>query len=344
MNIEGKKIWQVGTGSHARSYGDLFKKFDAMGIGPGNEGLFSEEKYICCGGLKDCIRRFYQEAKKGDIVLLRYGTNKILAVGLIADEKPMINEEFGDIDDYHLQHVRRVRWFPDTDKNFPVRTLGGQVRTFARLRQGSVLNWLKRLQIPNKALTRPLASLPKESVTFNRKTVCFELSRQGMRGYTSNLSKELNRSIKLAKWYRNNEEALKDRPSEPETIAYLVIPLLFVLGWSTKTTAIEWNGIDIALFNRMPIKDSSLECIVEAKAMDGSVFEPLNQAERYASCKGRRHCKRLILTDGIRYTYFHKENNAFKLKAYLNILRMRKNYPLYGCAGAVEAIKGIAKR
>ena len=80
MKLDGKELWQVGAGDTERSYYEVCLKYDVMMMGP-SLGPFDEQKYGHLGDIKNSIRRFYNEAKKGHIVLLRLGTGKICAVG-----------------------------------------------------------------------------------------------------------------------------------------------------------------------------------------------------------------------------------------------------------------------
>lgn len=344
MDIRNHNLWQVGAGDTERSYGGICVKYDVMVVGPGDPGPFDEKEYENQGNIKNSIRRFYREARRGDVVILRLGTGKVLAVGLIADDEPEWKEEFGDIDGWNLQHVRRIRWFPNTKKEFPPKTLGGQVRTFAGVGVPAIRGWIEHIEFSEAMLERPLAALPEESVTLTDEELGRQLFLEGLPSkYIDNLTSSLESIRRVATWYRNEEKRPKGRPSERETITYLVMPLLFALGWSHQTAAIEWKGVDIALFEKMPPEDATLTCVVEAKSLDRSVFSPLGQARNYAIGKGREKCNRLIITDGIRYTYFKKESGDFRLSAHLNILRMRKHYPLHDCGGAVEAMIGMAK-
>src|SRR5260370_42567094 len=59
-------------------------------------------------------------------------------------------------------------------------------------------------------------------------------------------------------------------PSEHETVAYLVVPLLRALGWTPQRMAVEWNHVDVALFEQLPRSDKSLRVVAEAKKMDNS--------------------------------------------------------------------------
>jgi len=147
----------------------------------------------------------------------------------------------------------------------------------------------------------------------------------------------------LASWYNNESKRPEGRPSENETVGYLVVPFLLSLGWSQQTAAVEWNRVDVALFSGMPPTDSTLACVVEAKLLGRSVFSPFGQAREYALRAGREACNRLIVTDGIRYALHRRQGNNFNIEAYLNILDMRDSYEILGCSGAVEAVLGMAR-
>jgi hypothetical protein len=148
---------------------------------------------------------------------------------------------------------------------------------------------------------------------------------------------------RVAAWYKNEHKRPEGRPSEHETVAYLVMPLLFSLGWSVQTAAIEWRRIDVALFEEMPTSDATLSCVVEVKLLGRSVFAPFGQARDYALAAGRERCQRLVVTDGIRYALHRKQAGDFKLAAYFNLLDMRASYPFLDCGGAVEAVLGMAR-
>ncbi len=100
--------------------------------------------------------------------------------------------------------------------------------------------------------------------------------------------------------------------------------------------AIEWNQVDAALFDRLPRTDANLAVVVEAKRRNNSCLTALSQAEIYA--KTRPSCKRLIVTDGIRYGVYARGTEGFVLNAYLNLTRLCEAYPVYRCAGAKNAL------
>ena len=136
--------------------------------------------------------------------------------------------------------------------------------------------------------------------------------------------------MRIAKWYRRTD----DNPSEFETVAYLAVPLLRALGWTPQKMAIEWNNVDVALFNQLPRNDENLSVVVEAKKKDNSCLTALSQAQK-------RKCQRLIVTDGLRYGVYLKKNDNFKLYAYFNITELKSAYPIYECYGVKEALKAM---
>jgi len=160
MDLTGKTLWQVGAGDTDRSYGECCKQFDVMIAGPGNPGPYEDSRYADLGDIRNSLRRFCTEARRGDVVLLRLGTGDVLAVGEIADDASEHREAFADIDGWDLQHVRRVRWFPDTRHTFPPKTLGGQVRTFASVNVERVRTWIEGLAPSDQAINRDLVLLP----------------------------------------------------------------------------------------------------------------------------------------------------------------------------------------
>lgn len=103
--------------------------------------------------------------------------------------------------------------------------------------------------------------------------------------------------------------------------------------------AIEWQKVDVALFNKLPRSNENLSVVVEAKQKDKSCLNALSQAKYYAEQKGRDSCQRLIVTDGLRYGVYLRGEKAFagSPEAYLNLARMRASYPILECRGAQEA-------
>lgn len=344
MDLTGKTLWQVGAGDTDRSYGHLCINFDVMIAGPGDPGAYEESRYAHLGDIRNSLRRFCKEARRGDVVLLRLGTGDVLAVGEVADDAAEWLDAFADVDGWDLQHVRRVRWFPNTANTFPPRTLGGQVRTFAAVNVEAVRAWVESLEIPEGDRNRELAPLQAAGASIDPTELGRRLFIEGLPSeHVDKLMATFSSLQRVASWYGNETKRPEGRPSEQETICYLVIPLLLSLGWSQQTAAVQWNYVDVALFGGMPPTDSSLACVVEAKLLGRSVFSPFGQAREYSLRPGRESCDKLIVTDGIRYALHRRSGNTFNLEAYLNILSMRDRYPILGCGGAVHAVLGMAR-
>lgn len=299
MNIDNKIIWQQASGDTDRNYADICLKWDVILIGPGYAGrwLDSAEKLrkdgISRRKLTD-LKRFAEEIKDGNIIALHLGTTDILGVGVVVDGYKWLNE-FSDIDGWDLQHVRRVKWLwkgLNNPKKFPTYTLK-RGDTTQKLDSQVVADWIKSLNIPQSEINRELCELPEVS---NNEIGFDEVSEYLFdQGVSSNsietLIREIDELIRIAKWYRKYSN-----PSEFETVAYLVIPLLRALGWTPQKMAIEWNKVDIALFSKLPRDDSNLSVVVEAKKKDSSCLSAKSQAQLYA--QGKQSCNRLIVTDG----------------------------------------------
>ena len=86
---------------------------DVILNGPGHCGAWPEcesalrEEKVSPRKLTD-LKRFAVDMADGDLVILRVGTSKVSGVGQVV-ETYQCCEEFGDIDGWRLQHVRRVR-------------------------------------------------------------------------------------------------------------------------------------------------------------------------------------------------------------------------------------------
>ncbi|MFZ1291247.1 MAG: hypothetical protein WAR79_14215 [Melioribacteraceae bacterium] len=343
MNIDGKKIWQQAAGDTDRNYSELCLNWDVILNGPAYAGAWPECKAV----LKDDgwsskkitdLRRFCEDIQDGDIIILRLGTTDILGVGEVVGSYEWM-DEFGDVDGWDLQHVRRVRWlwkYQEKPKSFPVYTLK-QGDTTQPINSDIINKWLTNLNIPKENYSKELTIIPKSK---NQKEITFEEISEYLydKGISSNsienLLKEIDELVRIAKWYKKFRQFGK--PSEFETVAYLVIPILRALGWTPQKMAVEWNNVDVALFNQLPRNDSNLTVVVEAKKMDNSCLSAFSQAEQYA--KGKTTCERLIVSDGLRYGVYFKEKGQFILKAYMNLTNLREEYPIYNCSGVKDAL------
>lgn len=335
--------WQQAAGDSNRNYAEVCVKHDVILNGPGEYGHFFEkhDEYqnssLSSKKITD-LRRFSFEMKEGDIVVLRIGTYAVVAVGIVVGDYEWL-DCFGDVDGWDLEHVRRVKWLwsdLNNPKEFSTYTmkLGD---TTQQLTSIDVIKWIETLNLNFNSFPE-LVKLPASqnySVTFE--DIENSLFSYGVSDASiKNMSSEFDSLVRIARWYTRN-----DNPSEFETVAYLSVPLLRTLGWTPQKMAIEWCNVDIALFKSLPRSNETLSIVVEAKKKDSSCLTAFSQAESYA--KYKNNCKRLIVTDGLRYGVYIKNliDNEFRLYAYVNLLRLQEMYPIYSCHGASEAFKAM---
>ncbi len=340
MDTSNKKIWQQACGDTDRNYAGVCLKWDVILNGPGYAGPYPEcdeklRKDEWSSKKVTDLKRFAEDMKDGDIVVLRLGTTNILGVGIIVGEYEWL-EEFSDIDGWDLQHVRRVRWLwknKNDPQIFPTYTLK-QGDTTQRLNSKVVTDWLETINVKKAEYERNLRVLPKST---SCEVKLEEISEYLFdRGVSSNsielLITEIGELTRIAKWYKKFSD-----PSEFETVAYLVVPLLRALGWTPQKMAIEWHNVDIALFSQLPREDANLNIVVEAKKKGNSCLSAKSQAEAYS--QGKKNCNRLIVTDGLRYGVYLKKQKSFKLHAYFNLTKLKSEYPVYECHGIQEALR-----
>jgi hypothetical protein len=342
VDIQDKTIWQVAAGDTDRNFVDLCLKWDVILNGPGSEGQWPEcrdalrDEWELSGHKLSDLRRFCEDIKEGHLIVLRLGTAAIYGVGIV-DGQYLWHPEFGDIDGWDLQHVRRVRWLWKYDREpqqFDTYTLK-LGSTTQQLESPAVRKWLASLAIDEGAYARPIAELPAPTGEARIDEISEYLFDHGVANNAIEmLIAEIGELVRIAKWYQKTGS-----PSESETIAYLVLPLLRALGWTPQKMAVEWQSVDVVLFHSLPRSDENIAAVVEAKSKDRSCLSAKSQAQYYAEQAKRDTCQRLIVTDGLRYGVYVKENGVFPESplAYLNLTDMRASYPILECQGALEA-------
>jgi hypothetical protein len=236
MNLGNHQIWQVAAGDTDRNYADLCLEWDVIVNGPGSEGPWPEcrdalanDWGVSSKKLND-LRTFAEEIADGDIIVLRMGTTDVLGVGVVIGDYQW-NEEFGDIDGWDLQHIRRVRWiwkYEGTPQRFDTYTLKLGPTT-QKMDSPNVIDWIETIPVTNDMLNRPVVDLPEPSREISINEISEHLFDQGVAsGAIAGVTADLDELARIAKWYRRSGIS----PSESETIAYLVIPLLRALGWT----------------------------------------------------------------------------------------------------------------
>ena len=348
MDIGGKTIWQQAAGDTNRKYTDLCLQWSVILNGPGVYGRWPEcQSSLRRNGIKEKkitdLRRFCEEMEDGHLVVLRLGTSFVFGVGQILGPYDHC-EEFNDIDGWDVAHVRRVRWLwknVHNPKRFDTYTLK-QGDTTQPLTAPAVETWLETLEISEAVREEELAELPSigAGANPNFEDISEYLFDKGVASDSiSNLLDQMGEFVRIANWYKRSQ----NRPSEHETISYLVVPLLRALGWTPQRMAIEWNRIDVALFSGLPRGNNNLSVVVEVKKMRDSCLSGFPQANYYADNLNAEHCRRLIVTDGLRYGIFTRQKDEeFSLSAYMNLTRLRSEYPIYKCKGVQETLLSMS--
>jgi len=343
MNTSNVQIWQQAAGDTDRNYVVSCLEWNVILNGPGWAGRFPEcsDELLESGVSKRKItdlRRFSEDMKIGDIVVLRMGTKNVYAVGTIISDY-LYSDLFSDVDGWDLQHVRRVKWdwsSLDNPKEFETYEMK-QGDTTQLLDSIDITNWINT--IPDKNVYIPELPTEGKLITFSEISD-FMFSKGVDLSAINDLANQIQSLVTLAKWYQQNGM----KPSENETLAYLTVPLLCALGWSPQKMAIEWNNIDIALFESLPRDNETLITIIEGKRIGSSALKAVNQALGYSQT--RSQCKKIIVTDGVRYSIYLKQNETFSSIpiAYLNLTEFRESYPIYKCKGAAEALYQMSKK
>src|SRR5574337_340233 len=336
------RLWQEEGGLPERNYTRLCLDASVILNGPGAAGPWPEcaDKLRAEGvtnrKLAD-LKTFCEEVANSDLVVLRVGTTEVWGVGIVYGDYEW-NPWFGDVDGWDIQHVRRVHWFWKADrepKRFPTYTLK-LGNTTQELTSPAVREWIGSLDVPQSADPALLPTLPRAK-DFREVTIdelgAWLFERGVGADSISALTRGIDDLIRIARWYARTWNT--NQPSEHETIAYLVTPLLRILGWTPQKMAIEWSAVDVALFAAMPRSEKTLAAIVEVKKMNEPIWAAFDQARSYAERPGREGCRRLIVTDGRRYGIFLRDGGGTfgdKPAAYLNLESMTPRYFPRQCA------------
>lgn len=346
MNIEGKQIWQVPAGDGNRDYAGICLEWDVIleSVG-GREGPWPGWlQPDSCWEHPEPSRsaRASDRITEGDLVVLYVGRQPA-GVGQVAGGA-FWHEEFGEIDGRRLSRVWRVWWLWKGDgiSALNAKSTFTGPPAIQPLASENVLAWLARLKIDEQALERPLTELPEPEVSVAWSEIETALFEQGLAGdAVRQLAVAREAVCRLAQWYHQTSTPV----SEGEAATNLVTPLLRGLGWPAQRMGIEWNSVGVALYTRPERRDEHLAMVIEIRHGLQPCLRPQSQARFYAEeLRPSEACDRLVITDGMRYGVFLKENGRFAERphAYLNLSRMRRSCPILGCHGAPEAVRLLA--
>ncbi len=316
--------WQIAAGDGARDYSSVFLKFGVILVGPGSPGPYQTHaaEYNTPGewAYRSFIRLFVEEVGTGDFIVLKRPSGalwEILAVGEVAGAYQHV-EAFADVDGWDLQHSRAINWkVPPA----PVIIAGLRRGTLNHVNHLGAFETAQQVWLTGTDVPPTGKAIPSDTVGVDEVTDA--LIEKGLPTRAAvEVADTVWRLRRLAKWY----SAHSDDVSEHEIRTFLIVPLLTSLGWAEQRIKVEWRSIDVALFD-LPYRPAAEPAIIlESKRIfDGLRFAP-DQAIGYAHTFAR--CERFIVSDGIRYKLFSRENDIWRFNAYMNLLEPKRHFPL----------------
>ena len=328
------KYWQIAAGSWGRDYSNRFLEYGMAFVG-GDKQIATME-----------------QVKQGDIVVLKQGTQKILAAGKVIkrDGKHIgyaDKEWLRDFDGWDLPAYCYVDW---KQPGKPVATKGLTRATLQRLHQQKHKNVAEN--ILNTGSDVQVVSEPKETRLVEDIEILKFLVKEGLRPSSADdLTNTVSRIRLLADYYYDFPDWEDIR--EHETRTFLVVPLLLALGWSEQQIKIElpcsgMKRIDIACFSksyRPERKNDDCVAIIETKGFSSGLDYVQKQAKAYS--KDFPNCKVVIVTNGYCYKIYLREGRTGQFQtnpsAYINLLKPKDRYPIdpENVGGALDAIKWL---
>jgi hypothetical protein len=305
------KIWQIAAGDGTRDYADVFLKFGVILVGPGSEGDYfsnqdaynNTDSWAC----RPFIRPLAEELVEGDLVVLKRPNGykwEIVAVGEIASDY-LFMDIFSDVDGWDLQHCRQVNWKTPTSQT----VIAGLRRgTFVGVNHQQAVAEVQQVwAVGSKVTTIPIPDEPEE-ISIDQ--LIDALMVEGLSGQSAELiANTIWRLRRIAKWYGSHGSDV----GEHEIRTFLIVPLLISLGWAEQKVKIEWNNIDVVLFDTPYSEQSKPFVIIESKRLwDGLRYAP-DQAARYA--KLYPTCDWFVVSDGIRYKLFKRRDDQWHYTA-----------------------------
>jgi hypothetical protein len=336
------QLWQVASGAEGRNYAHLCSLHDVMLIGPGDRGEYRRTTYAD-EPMGPQIRSFVEGPRPDDIVLLRKG-HAVVNVGKIPPAEVggyEWNDAFADVLGWPLQHTRRVIWdesalaiLPEPHQIFANYK---QQKTFTAVHESRFAPLIPALSdaIPD----RLLADLPKVSPALTLEEVGLSLFEAGLSNDSvEKVIEAIERTRRLIRWYRTHQSG--SRPSEMETVAHIIVPLLLALGWSEQLVGLEWNKVDLVLFDRTPTTVDNCVVICEAKRPGRGLDEVLAQARSYVQRLNLVRCRRILLTDGERILVYTRVGSDWPETpdGYVNLSMIRTHHLLPPGRSAIAAI------
>ena len=318
------QYWQVAAGSDNRDYSADFLRYGLAFVGG------------------DGPRATMKQVRQGDRIVLKRGTSRIIAAGVVVERA---GEHRGEVDDADEQR----QWLRDYD-GWDLRAYcnvewhhSGELSPVVGLSRGTIRlvhqSEIRRIAEEIIAATppRPIDAEPSPTQLVSDVEVLDHLIELGLRpGAAEDLTATIRRIRLLARYYFH--KCRWDDIREHEARTFLIIPLLLALGWSEQQIKIELSvpggRVDIAGF-RTPYRrkdkaPNNDECvlILESKGFSQGLDYAHTQGKAYA--EEFPACMVVVASNGYCYKAYRRAGVGFAEtpSAYLNLLAPRTHYPL----------------
>lgn len=324
IELNKANAWQIGTGDGSRSYSWLFFKYGVAVVGPGDpgeEGSESAMQYYAANPTHTNWGGVLNGVKEGDWLIARPGTGRITGVGRVTG--PMrYGRFFDDVEGWDLQHYVPVEWYRPAGGDH-VLQLSRNCLTRATL-QGCKLDEVFDA-IRATDFERAPADVDVNTLTDPQDADVEEIGDllvdKGVRIQDAeDVVQTVRRIIRLTSWYYAHDRDVL----EHEIRAFLVLPLLGALGWSEQCTKLEYQNVDVALFEaafQMAVKQEPV-MLVEAKVFGNGLAYTVDQLATYAAKFPK--CERFVTTNGYRYRTYVRDGDRLVPHGHVNLLNLRK--------------------
>jgi len=345
--------WQVGSGQEGRrTYSDECLRFGMA---------FAGARYW---------KNRMEKVRKDDLVVLRYGTRKIVAVGKVIEHngavKGLATEEekrwLKDFDGWDLPAYCYVEWheshrLENARKQLPQ-------SGFSQLKDEEYCEQAQQVFNDNQSIYPSNRDGPRDTRRVeDHEARAFLKQHLGERSEEAFL--EIRNIRELARKYYGDDDGFRywNEFKEHEIRTFLIVPLLLTLGWRREQIKIEVNpkklgarkggSIDVACFSNDYLpgewaeNGENCKLIIESKTFgSGLAPEAVEQARDYADSllDRRSKCDLIFVSSGYCYkAYARNQEQGFASKpsAYLNLLKPSHRYPLdpLGVDGALRVLE-----
>lgn len=333
--------WQIGSGTEDRPYAKECLDFGMAFVG--------DDKAM-------------EKVKKDDIIVLRRGEEKIVAVGRVTELQEQRGgredkEWLKDFDGWDLSAHCYVEWHKPRE---PVKARGLARYPLCQVRKPELQKQARKIY--EEAPAHKSKGEPKLTREVTYEEISDFLVQQGWRPEAAtHFVQRLDHVRSLADHYYDFGYPWED-VKEHEIRTFLIVPLLLALGWNEREIKIELspgdlgvadgrNRIDVACFsddyqpsdNKTKENQKNCKLLIESKRFSSGITRGApGQVKKYA--KELTNCKLVLASNGYCYKAFMRHEGKKEFSdtpvAYLNIRAPKYEYPLNpNIGGALDLLR-----